>query len=116
VIVSRVQLFATSWTVARQAPLSMGFSRQEYWTGLSRRPPGDLPDPEIDPASSALQADSLPRSHQRSLLVGEVVPPRSAWSRQPGGHLTPTQTITKQWATVRRQRGHAEERAIRFEV
>ena len=61
---SRVRLFATSWTVARQAPLSVGFSRQEYWRGLPCPPPGDLPDPGIDPASPALL------SHQRSLLVG----------------------------------------------
>ena len=50
----------TPWTVARQAPLSMGFSRQEYWTGLPFPSPGDLPDPEIEPRSPALQADSLP--------------------------------------------------------
>ena len=47
-------------TVARQAPLSMEFSRQEYWDGLSFLPPGDLPDPGIEPGSPALQADSLP--------------------------------------------------------
>ena len=46
-----VQLFATLWTVARQAPLSMGLSRQEYWSGLPRPPPGDLPSPGIEPAS-----------------------------------------------------------------
>ena len=57
---SRVQLFATPWTVARQAPLSMGFSRQEYWSGLLCPPPGDLPDPGIKPRSPALQVDSLP--------------------------------------------------------
>ena len=57
---SRVRLFVTPWTVARQAPLSMGFFRQEYWSGLPCRPPGDLPDPGIKPRSSALQADSLP--------------------------------------------------------
>ena len=51
VLVSRVRLFATPWTVARQAPLSMGFSRQEYWSGLPCPPPGDLPDPGIEPAS-----------------------------------------------------------------
>ena len=54
---SRVQLFATPWTVARQAPLSMGFSKQEYWSGLLCPPPGDLPDPGIKPVflmSSAL--------------------------------------------------------------
>ena len=51
---------ATPWTVARQAPLSMGFSRKEYWSGLPFPPPGDLPNPGIKPGSPALQADSLP--------------------------------------------------------
>ena len=51
---------ATPWTVARQAPLSMGFSRQEYWSGLPFPSPGDLPDPGIKPRSPALPADSLP--------------------------------------------------------
>ena len=46
---SHVRPFATPWTVARQAPLSMGFSRQEYWSGLPCPPPGDVPDPEIKP-------------------------------------------------------------------
>ena len=48
---SRVQLFATPWIVARQAPLSMGLSQQEYWNGLPFPPPGDLPDSGIQPAS-----------------------------------------------------------------
>ena len=48
------------WTVASQAPLSLGFSRQEYWSGLPCPPPGDLPDPGTKPGSPALQADSLP--------------------------------------------------------
>ena len=48
---SHVQLFAILWTVACQAPLSMEFSRQEYWSGLPCPPPGDLPDPGIPPAS-----------------------------------------------------------------
>ena len=56
---SRVRLFATPWTVARQAPLSMGFSRQEYWSGLAFPSPGDLPNPGIEPGSPALQADAL---------------------------------------------------------
>ena len=56
---SRVRLFATPWTVAHLAPLSMGFSRQEYWSGLPFPSPGDLPDPGIEPRSSALQADTL---------------------------------------------------------
>ena len=50
-MLSPVQLFVTPWTVAHQAPLSMGFSRQEYWSGLPFPPPGDLPDPGIKPAS-----------------------------------------------------------------
>ena len=50
----------TPWTVARQAPLCMGFSRQEYWSGLPFPSPGDLPSPGIEPRSPALQADSLP--------------------------------------------------------
>ena len=48
---SCAQLFATPWTVAHQAPLSVGFSRQEDWNGLPCPPPGDLPDPGIEPAS-----------------------------------------------------------------
>ena len=57
---SRVRLFATPWTVTYQAPLSMGFSRREYWSGLPFPSRGDLPDPEIEPRSPALQADALP--------------------------------------------------------
>ena len=52
--VGRVWLFLSLWTVAHQAPLPMGFSRQEYWSGLSFPPPGDLPDPGIKPASPVL--------------------------------------------------------------
>ena len=57
---SHVQLFAIPWTVAYQAPSSMEFSRQEYWSGLPFPSPGDLPDPGIEPGSPALQADTLP--------------------------------------------------------
>ena len=57
---SHVQLFATLWTVAHQAPLSMGFTRQEYWSGVPFPSPGDLPDPGIEPWPPALQADALP--------------------------------------------------------
>ena len=56
---SHVQLFATPWTVAYQAPPSMGFSRQEYWSGLPFPSPGDLPGPGIEPGSPTLQADFL---------------------------------------------------------
>ena len=57
---SRVQLFATSWTIAQQPPLSMEFSRQEHWSGLPFPSPGDLPDPGTESRSFVLQADSLP--------------------------------------------------------
>ena len=57
---SRVRLFATPWTVAYQAPPSLGFSRQEYWSGLPFPSPGYLPNPGIEPGSPVLQADALP--------------------------------------------------------
>ena len=60
---SRVRLFVTPWTVARQGPLSMGFSRQQCWNGLPCPPPGNFPNPGIETvslAASALQADSSP--------------------------------------------------------
>ena len=67
---SLIWLFATPWTVAHQAPPSMGFSRQEYWGGLPFPPPRDLPNPGMEPRSPALQADTLtseppgkPKSH-----------------------------------------------------
>ena len=75
---SRVWLFATPWTVDYQASLSMGFSRQEYWSGLPFPPPGDLPNTGNDPASPVppalahWQADSLPLSHQGSPLPLEI--------------------------------------------
>ena len=50
----------TLWTVAYQAPPSMGFFRQEYWSGLPFPSPGDLPEPGVKPGSPALQADALP--------------------------------------------------------
>ena len=56
---SRVRLFATPWTVAHLAPPSMGFSRQEYWSGLPFPLQGNLPNPGIEPRSPALQADAL---------------------------------------------------------
>ena len=60
---SYVQLFATLWAVSHQAAMSMGFSRQEYWSGLPFLPPGDLPEPgnkPVSPAASVLKVDSLP--------------------------------------------------------
>ena len=66
---------ATPWTVAPQAPLSMGFSRQEYWSGLPCPPPGDLPNPGIEPRSPTLQADSLlsePPGKSKNTGVGSL--------------------------------------------
>ena len=57
---SRVWLFSTLWTVVHQAPLSMGFSRGEYWSGVPFPSLGDLPNPGVEPGSPALQADALP--------------------------------------------------------
>ena len=65
-LLSRAGLFATPWTVACQASLSMGFSRQEYWSGLPFPSPGALPNPGIKPEFPALQADSLPSEPQGS--------------------------------------------------
>ena len=71
---SCVRLFVTLWTLAHQAPLSMRFSRQDYWSGLPCLSPGDLPDPGIEPtfpAAPALQADSLLLSHWGRLKIKE---------------------------------------------
>ena len=66
------RLFVTPWTVAHQAPLSVGFSRQECWSGLPCPPPGNLPNPEIEPRSPALRVDSLPSE-----------PPGTPWWKYP---------------------------------
>ena len=65
-VLSYVQLFVTPWTVAHQAPVSMGLSRQEYWCGLPFPSPGDLPDPGIKSASPALAGRFF--QHQKFLL------------------------------------------------
>ena len=70
---NRAQLFATLWTIAFQAPFFMGFSRQEYWSGLPFPPSRDLPDPGVkprSPTSSALQADSLLLEPLGTLTIG----------------------------------------------
>ena len=67
--------FAIPWTVAYQAPLSMEFSRQEYWSGLPFLSPGDLSDPGIEPRSLALQEDTLPSElpGKFKLAVGKII-------------------------------------------
>ena len=69
---SRVRLFVTPWTVAHQAPPSMGFSRQEYWSGLPFPSPEDLPDPGIEPGSPTLQADTLTSELPGKPSQGEI--------------------------------------------
>ena len=81
---SCVWLFVTLWTVAHQAPLSMGFSRQEYWSGLPCLPPGSLPSPGIKPRFPALQADSLPSEPWIHLIHTEYPPmclPYQQWTK-----------------------------------
>ena len=66
---SRVRLFATPWTIAHQALLSMGFSSQEYWSGLPFPSPGDLLNPGIEPASSAFQAEFFTTAPPRKAIL-----------------------------------------------
>ena len=70
---SPVQLFVTLWTLAHKVPLSIGFSRQEYWSGLPCPPPGKLLDPGIKAGSLALQVDSLPLSLWRSPQQSDLI-------------------------------------------
>ena len=80
---SRVRLFVTPWTVAHQTPPSMGFSRQEYWSGLPCPLPGDLPDPGIEPAflkSPALAGGFLTASAQRKRYSTTV--PKAPYCRE----------------------------------
>ena len=67
-LLSHVHLFAIPWAVAYQAPTSMGFSRQEYWSGLPFPSPGDLSDPGIEPMSPTLQTDALPSEPPGGLI------------------------------------------------
>ena len=82
-LLSHVWPFATPQTVAYQAPPSMGFSRQECWSGLPFPSPGDLPDPGLEPRSPALQADALPSKPPGNLVIiitlfksNHIVPPK----------------------------------------
>ena len=70
-LLSHIRLFATPWTVAHQAFLSMGFSRQEYWSGLPFPSPEDLPNPGIETRSPALQADTLTSSEPPGKPISE---------------------------------------------
>ena len=89
---SHIQLFETLWAVASQAPLSTGFSRKEYWSGLPFLPPGDIPNPGIKPTFPALQENSLPRSTGEALcrhsFLEKIKLSRANRDRFP--HLWPT--------------------------
>ena len=81
---SGVRLFAIPWTIAPKARLSMGFPRQEYWRGLSSPPPGDLPNPGIEPRSPTLWVDSLPiEPPGKPKNTGVVAHPLSRASSRP---------------------------------
>ena len=88
-LLSHVRLFAAPWTVAYQAPLSMGFSRQEYWSGFPFPSPGDLPNPGIEPGSPALQADSLPSQPTGKSFI------REDYNAKVGSQETPWHWITE---------------------
>ena len=79
-LLSRIQLFATLWTVAYQAPPPMGFSRQEYWSGFPFPSPEDLPNPRIEPWSLILQADTLPSEPPGYELIN-LISDSSAFSK-----------------------------------
>ena len=90
---SYVQLFAILWTLAHQAPLSMGFSRQEYWSGLLFPSPGDLPDPGIEPWSPALQADCLLTKLQGKSSHLYFTSRALIFSSSGKWHLSPKETV-----------------------
>ena len=112
---SRVQLFVTHWTLVRQAPLSMGFSRQEYWSGLPFLTPGDLPYPGMEPCLLCLQhwqSGSLPLAPSGKpmasmmqwiwtwcKLLQEIVRDREAQHASAHG-VTKSQTRLGNWTTA----------------
>ena len=112
---SHVQLFETPWTVARQAPLSLGFSRQEYWRGSPCPLPGNLPNPGIETRSPTLQADSLPSKPpgkpkntgvgSLSLLQGSFLTQESNWGllhlRQILYQLSYQGSLSHSWGKVK---------------
>ena len=84
VLVTQLCPTVTPWTVAHLALLSMRFSRQEYWSGLPCPPPGDLPNPEIEPRFPTLQADSLLSEPPGKPLIGKKIIPNSYYfSKEP---------------------------------
>ena len=110
---SCVRLLATPWTVAYQAPLSVGFSRQEYWSGLPFPPPGELPDPGIEPmspVSPALQAHSLPTEPSGKSTYAS----QSGQKKVPkGAPLSPVLTLqVRTWLLQKRETGLRSHREL----
>ena len=83
---SHVQLFVTPWTTAHESPLSMGFSRQEYWSGWLCPPPGDLPDPKMEP-----------KSFMSPALAGSFFTTSPTWEAWTYVYLRLIQKIKKRW-------------------
>ena len=97
---SRVWLFTTPWTRAHQAPPSMEFSRQEYWSGLPFPSPGDLPDPGIEPGSPALRADALPS--EPPFCIWEDAKVWAHWNHSfdmPLSSLGPVSCVSTSWVS-----------------
>ena len=94
---SRVRLFATPWTVAHQAPPSMVFSRQEYWSGLPFPSAGDLPDPGIEPGSPASRADALTSEPPGSSIQPSVGPRVTCTGHRPTKPAQPRPSKSSQF-------------------
>ena len=102
IVLSHVWLMAIPWTVACQAPLSMGFSRPEYWSGLPSPSPADLPDPGIKPGSPALQVDSSPtelsgKTQKRILAPRCSDPPAKKLHKAREGSQGPRERVRLLW-------------------
>ena len=85
-------VFVTPWTIAYQASPSMGFSRQEYWSGLPFPSPGDIPDPGIKPRAPKLQADAYPLSHQgspKTWYIYTIIQPLNTYSAIKKNEIAP---------------------------
>jgi len=86
---SHALFFTVPWIVAHQVPLSVEYSRQEYWNGLPFLSPRDLPNPGIEPGSSTLQADSLPSEPPESLPPSKAIcPPKRYYYPKPASEMT----------------------------
>ena len=98
--------FAAPWTLAHQAPLSMEFSRQEYWSGLPSPSPGDLPDPGIEARSTTLWADSLPPGKPHCWNQFSSVVQSCLTLCDPMNHSTPGLPVYNQLLESTQTHGH----------